>query len=170
VRIRATRSPPLRTTGPVGAESSSHFRPPDRLHSASRSCRGTAPPGARRNALVTGVACAPGGAAPSRATRSLRSGSMALLERCLSVTVGGDKAGHCRSLSRSVGRRVAADGAAPAAAQAPLPLQVLLAPRTGGAVGGQDPSSGAEAIAWAEETHHTVPDQSNLKALYRSGI
>jgi len=26
-----------------------------------------------------------------------------------------------------------------------------LAPRTGGAVGGQDPSSGAEAIAWPEE-------------------
>ena len=35
--------------------------------------------------------------------------------------------------------RVAHGGAAPPAAQAPLPLQALWAPRTGGAAGRQDP-------------------------------
>jgi hypothetical protein len=168
--LRPTRSPPLRGAGHVGGLSISHFRLPDRLHSASRSCRGTAPPGARRNALVTGVASAPGGAAPSRATRSLRSGSITLLDRCLSVATGGNEVGHCGSLSRSVGRRVAADGAAPPAAQAPLPSQVLLAPRTGGAVGGQDPSSEAKAIAWAGETRQHTARLIYLKAFYRSGI
>jgi hypothetical protein len=39
--------------------------------------------------------------------------------------------------------RVAADGAAPPAAQAPLPSTWLLAPRTGGAVRGQDPKRNA---------------------------
>ena len=41
---------------------------------------------------------------------------------------------------QSVLQRVAADGAAPPAAQAPLPSTLFLAPRTGGAVRGQDPS------------------------------
>ena len=40
--------------------------------------------------------------------------------------------------------RVAADGAAPFAPQAPSPRHVLLAPSTNGAVRGQDPPGGAE--------------------------
>src|SRR5439155_17631632 len=43
---------------------------PNRTHAvASGSCPRTAPLGARHNALVTGVACAPSGAAPFAATR-----------------------------------------------------------------------------------------------------
>ena len=58
----------------------------DRLRSARGSCRRTAPRGARHKALVTGVACAPRGAAPSGATRRLRSGSVRWYRRSDAAT------------------------------------------------------------------------------------
>ena len=51
--------------------------------------------------------------------------------------------------------RVAADGAAPFAPQAPYSLRVLLAPSTNGAVRGQDPPGGYETGSSSRGRMHT---------------
>jgi len=85
-----------------------HLDPRDRLRSGGRSCRRTAPLGARRKALVTGVACAPSGAPRPAPPAAYAPARRSIATDCASPIL---RTARVASSSRSVGRRVAADGA-----------------------------------------------------------